>query len=51
LGGSFSNMVFPNEFFESITDLYPPDLTMPESATCTTFFLQSIEPTPDSIGT
>jgi hypothetical protein len=44
----FSNMVFQNEYFESITYLNPPYLPMPKFATCTTFFLQSIEPTPNA---
>jgi hypothetical protein len=48
LGKLFSNMVFQNESFESITDLDPLDLPMPKFATCTTFFLQSIEPTPNA---
>jgi len=51
LGSFFSNMMFQNESFESITDLDPPDLPMLKFATCTTLFFQSIKPTPNALGT
>ncbi len=51
LGSSFSNMVFQNESFKSITNLDLPHLLMPKSPTCSTFFLRSIEPTPNALET
>jgi hypothetical protein len=48
LGSYFSNMVFQNESFESITY---PNSPMLKYTIFITFFFQSIEPTPVALGT